>query len=438
MYVGLISLGCAKNRVDSEEVLSFFARNDFQIVSDPNLADILVVNTCGFIEQAKNEAIETIFDTLKYHKFTVVIGCLVERYYSQLLEEIPEVDLFVPIREYKNFGKLLNEAISKKKQEGKLDASFGGELELTKRIYSTPSYQAYLQISDGCNNCCTYCAIPLIRGGFRSYPLEELKITLDDLEKKGIKEVVVISQDTTRYGSDLVGQNINICTLLKEVLKHECFEFVRLLYLYPDEITDELIDLFRDNPRLTPYFDVPIQHSEDRVLKLMNRRGSKEDLINLFRKIREKVPHAILRTTLIVGFPHEKREDVINLDNFIREIKFDHLGVFKYSREEDTKSYSFDEQVSEREKTVRYNKIMKTQAQISYKLNQKRIGEVIDVLITEFDEDNYCYSGVCYLFAPDDIDGKLYVYSKDELEIGKTYKAKIINADIYDLDAEII
>ena len=204
------------------------------------------------------------------------------------------------------------------------------------------------------------------------------------MEKRGIKEVVVISQDTTRYGSDLVGQNINICTLLKEVLKHECFEFVRLLYLYPDEITDELIDLFRDNPRLTPYFDVPIQHSEDRVLKLMNRRGSKEDLINLFRKIREKVPHAILRTTLIVGFPHEKREDVINLDNFIREIKFDHLGVFKYSREEDTKSYSFDEQVSEREKTVRYNKIMKTQAQISYKLNQKRIGEVIDVLITEF------------------------------------------------------
>ncbi len=430
MNVGMISLGCAKNKVDSEEVLSFLYRNSFNIVSDPNAADILIVNTCGFIEEAKKEAIDTIFDTLKYKKITVVIGCLVERYFDELKRDIPEVDLFVPIREYKNFGHLLEAVIKGKKMEGKV--------ELTKRLYSTPQYQAYLQISDGCNNRCTYCAIPLIRGGFRSYPLDELKVTIDDLDKKGIEEVVVISQDTTRYGSDLVGQNINTCTLLREVLKHENFKFIRLLYLYPDEITDELIDLFRNNPRLTPYFDVPIQHSEDHVLRDMHRRGNKELLINLFKKIREKVPHAIIRTTLIVGFPGEAREDVVNLDNFIREVKFDHLGVFKYSREEDTASYDFANQVAEREKTIRYNKIMKTQTAISYSLNKKRIGEVLDVLITSYDEKTYSYEGVCYLFAPDDIDGSLTIYSKDELEIGKMYKAKIVNASIYDLDAEVI
>ena len=434
MNVGIISLGCAKNKVDTEEVLSYLARNDFHIVSDCTIADILIVNTCGFIESAKQEAIDTIFDTLQYGKITVVIGCLVERYYEDLKKLIPEVDLFVPIRDYGRFGELLGEVLEKKHIENNLH----GKLELTKRVYSTPSYQAYLQISDGCNNCCTYCAIPLIRGHFRSYPIEELKVTLDDLDKRGIQEVVVISQDTTRYGSDLVGQNVNICTLLKEVLKYENFKFVRLLYLYPDEITDELIDLFRDNPRLTPYFDVPIQHSEDHILKDMHRRGSKADLVMLFNKIRTKVPHAVLRTTLIVGFPGETEEDVENLDQFIRDVKFDHLGVFTYSREEDTVSYNYDNQIPEDVKKERYNKIMKTQAGISFGLNQKRIGQVIDVLITGYNEDEYCYEGACYLYAPDDIDGTLYIYSQDELEIGKMYKAKIVNADSYDMDVEVI
>ena len=255
---------------------------------------------------------------------------------------------------------------------------------------------------------------------------------------QGIKELVVISQDTTRYGSDLVGQNINTCTLLREALKHESFDYIRLLYLYPDEITDELIELIGSEKRLTPYFDIPIQHSVDHVLADMHRRGNHDFLVNLFEKIREKVPHAILRTTLIVGFPGETEEDFNELLAFVKETKFDHLGVFTYSPEEGTIGATLPNQVPERTKKKRLNQIMKAQAAISFKANQQRIGEVIDVTITGYDSENYCYEGMCYIFAPDDIDGKLYIFSDDELEIGKSYKAEIINASAYDLDCKVI
>jgi len=430
MNVGFISLGCAKNKVDSEEILSYLVRNGFEVVSDPELSDIIIVNTCGFIEASKKEAIDTILEMLTYKKVTVAIGCLVERYYDDLVKEIPEVDLFVPIRDYYRFGELFQKVVKDKTLEGKIDP--------TKRVYSTPDYQAYLRISEGCNNCCTYCAIPLIRGHFRSIPLETLKVEMDELDRKGIKELVVISQDTTRYGSDLVGQNINTCTLLREALKHESFDYIRLLYLYPDEITDELIELIGSEKRLTPYFDIPIQHSVDHVLADMHRRGNHDFLVNLFKKIREKVPHAILRTTLIVGFPGETEEDFNELLAFVKETKFDHLGVFTYSPEEGTIGATLPNQVPERTKKKRLNQIMKAQAAISFKANQQRIGEVIDVTITGYDSENYCYEGMCYIFAPDDIDGKLYIFSDDELEIGKSYKAEIINASAYDLDCKVI
>ena len=278
----------------------------------------------------------------------------------------------------------------------------------------------------------------MIRGHFRSIPLETLKVEMDELDRKGIKELVVISQDTTRYGSDLVGQNINTCTLLREALKHESFDYIRLLYLYPDEITDELIELIGSEKRLTPYFDIPIQHSVDHVLADMHRRGNHDFLVNLFKKIREKVPHAILRTTLIVGFPGETEEDFNELLAFVKETKFDHLGVFTYSPEEGTIGATLPNQVPERTKKKRLNQIMKAQAAISFKANQQRIGEVIDVTITGYDSENYCYEGMCYIFAPDDIDGKLYIFSDDELEIGKSYKAEIINASAYDLDCKVI
>ena len=431
MNVGIISLGCAKNRVDSEEVLSYFYRNGFQIVSSQADADILVVNTCGFIEAAKKEAIDTIFDTLKYHKITVVIGCLVERYYEELKKEIPEVDLFVPIKDYSKFGDLLSEVIKNKE--------FRGSIVKTERIYSTPSYQAYLQISDGCDNFCSFCAIPLIRGRFHSFDFEMLKGEIRKIAENGVKEIIVISQDTSSYGKDLTGKNLTICSILKEILKYPSFEFIRLLYLYPDEVTDEFIELYKNNSRLTPYFDIPIQHSEDHILKSMHRHGDKAQMVKLFDKIKSEIPNAVIRTTLIVGFPGETREDISALKDFMVKESFDHLGVFKYSPEEGTVGYMMKDQIPEREKSYRYNQIMKCQSGISFKNNQKHLGEVVSAIITGYDEKTFAYSGLCYIFAPDDIDGDLYIYSKDkELQIGETVKAKIVNAGIYDLDAEVV
>lgn len=427
--VGMISLGCAKNRVDSEEVLSYFVRNGYNLVSDPNLADIIVVNTCGFIESAKQEALDTIFSTLKLHKITVVIGCLVERYYDELVKEIPEVDLFVKIEDYPRFGELLAPVLKNNK--------LSGEIEKDKRILTTPSQQAYLQISDGCNNFCAFCAIPYIRGRFHSFPFELIKKEIKDLSETGIKEIIIISQNTSVYGQDLDG-DINICSVLRECLKYEQFKFIRLLYLYPDMITDEFIQLYKDEPRLTPYFDVPIQHANDRLLKLMRRHGDKALLENLFRKLRE-VPNAVLRTTLIVGFPTETEEDVQELKQFIIDNPFDHLGVFKYSNEEGTAAYALKEQIDPEVKQARYDLLMKTQAGISFKLNQRHIGETMEAVITGYDPENYCYSGICYLFAPDDIDGQIYIYSSErELEIGEVVKVKVVNAGAYDLDAEVI
>jgi ribosomal protein S12 methylthiotransferase len=427
--VGLISLGCAKNRVDSEEVLSYLARNGFILVSSPQEADLLIVNTCGFIEAAKKEAIDTIFDTLKYKKITVVIGCLVERYYEQLKKEIPEVDLFVPIRDYPRFGELLGQLLKRDDLQGRL--------EKDQRVYSTPSYQAYLQISDGCDNFCAFCAIPLIRGRFHSFDFGLIKKQIKEIAEKGVKEIVVISQDTSVYGKDLAGQNLTICSVLKEILQYPSFEFIRLLYLYPDEITDEFIQLYKDNPRLTPYFDVPIQHSEDHILQAMHRHGDKALLVSLFQKLRQ-VPGAVLRTTLIVGFPGESEEDVSHLKDFIEEVRFDHLGVFTYSPEEGTLAYTMKDQIPEKEKTKRYNLIMKAQAGVSFQLNQQRLGQIQKVLITGYDKKNMCYRGICDLYAPDDIDGQIYVFSSRPLEEGQVVQAKIVNAGIYDLDAQAL
>ena len=302
MKVGLVSLGCAKNLVDSEAILALMKNNDFEIVSSPSEADVIIVNTCGFIESSKQESINTILEMASYNALLVVTGCLVQRYKEELEKELPEVDLFVPIRDYDKLGELISEKMKIKKMVGCFDFS--------SRVLSTPFYTAYLKISEGCNNRCTYCAIPLIRGSFVSYPLENLVNQAKDLASKGVKELVVISQDTTRYGSDFEGQNITTVTLLKELLKIKEFSYIRLLYLYPDELSDELIELMGKEERLTPYFDLPIQHSSSRLLQSMNRRGDREFLLSLIKKIRDKVPKAILRTTLIVGFPGETEEDI--------------------------------------------------------------------------------------------------------------------------------
>lgn len=427
MKFGMISLGCAKNRVDSEEILSLLIKNNYELTLNPNEADFLIVNTCGFIEDAKKESIEAIFDALSYHKITVVVGCLAQRYEEELKKEIPEIDLIVSIRNYDKFPQLL-ENVLKQKVEGKITRG--------DRYLSTPSYTAFLKISEGCNNCCAYCAIPLIRGSFHSYKMEDLLFEAKNLVSNGVKEIVVISQDTTRYGEDL-NPRVNIVDLLKELLKIEGVEFIRLLYLYPDEVSDELIDLIASDERLTSYFDLPIQHCSDVVLKAMRRRGGQKEIREVISRIRNKIPNAILRTTLIVGFPFEGEKEFNELVAFIKEIQFDHLGVFTYSVEEGTIGATFLNQIDEETKIERKEKIMKVQRRISFKKNRAHIGENMRGIVLGFDDKKMAYLVRSGWNAPDEIDGNIYVYSTCPLNDGDIIDFKVVDSQEYDLYGEV-
>ena len=425
--VALISLGCAKNLVDSENILGLLLKNHYEIINNKDEADILIINTCGFIESSKKESINTILDNINKKQKVVVTGCLVNRYKDELAKEIPEVDLWIPIREYKNFNRLL----------ATLDSditNFEG-LNDNYRLVSTGSYSAYLKIGEGCSNCCTYCAIPLIRGPYVSRPYEDIIKEARELANDGYKELIVLEQDTTRYGLDLKEKK-TIVDLLKGLLEIKELAFIRLLYLYPDEITDELIDLIAKEERLTPYFDIPIQHSEDKILKAMNRRGDKAYLTNLFNKIKTKIPNAILRTTVMVGFPGETKEDFDNLIKFVKDVKFDHLGAFTYSREEGTKSFDFPHQAREATKQKRLDELMSLQQKISYDLNKKHIGEVMKGLVVG--KENGYYLLRSYFNAPDDVDGKILFRSSRELKEGDITKVRITESYVYDLYGEEI
>ena len=425
--IALISLGCEKNLVDSENILGLLVKNHYEIVVNKDEADILIINTCGFIESSKKESIDTILDNIGKKQKVVVTGCLVNRYVDELKKEIPEVDLWIPIRDYSRFNALLATLDNELTNYEGLNDSY--------RLISTGHYSAYLKIGEGCSNCCTYCAIPLIRGPYVSRPFNNVIEEAKKLAQDGYKELIVLEQDTTRYGLDFKEKK-TIVDLLKELLKIKGLEYIRLLYLYPDEITDELIDLIAQEERLTPYFDIPIQHSEDKILKAMNRRGSKEYLRKLFNKIRNTIPTAILRTTVMVGFPGETKEDFINLMKFIEEIRFDHLGAFKYSKEEGTPAYSFSHQVNEKTKQERLDAIMALQQKISYEQNKKHIGEIMTGLVVG-KEDNY-YLLRNYYNAPDDVDGKILFNSDVPLNEGDKVKVKIKESYVYDLYGEIV
>ena len=425
--IALISLGCEKNLVDSENILGLLVKNHYQIVNNKAEADILVINTCGFIEASKKESIDTILDNIGKKQKVVVTGCLVNRYVDELKKEIPEVDLWIPIRDYPRFNALLATLDKELTNYEGLNDNY--------RVISTGSYSAYLKIGEGCSNCCSYCAIPLIRGPYVSRPFENVIEEAKKLANEGYKELIVLEQDTTRYGLDLKEKK-TIVELLKELLNIKGLEYIRLLYLYPDEITDDLIDLIAKEERLTPYFDIPIQHSEDKILKAMNRRGDKEYLRKLFNKIRNKIPHAILRTTVMVGFPGENKEDFANLMKFIEEIKFDHLGAFKYSKEEGTASYNYPHQVSERIKQERLDALMELQQKISYEQNKKHINEIMTGLVIG-KEDNY-YPLRSHYNAPDDVDGKILFSSDVPLNEGEKVKVLIKESYVYDLYGELI
>ena len=425
--IALISLGCAKNLVDSENILGLLLKNHYEIVNNKEEADILIINTCGFIEASKKESIDVILDNINKKQKVVVTGCLVNRYVDDLKKSIPEVDLWIPIRDYPRFNQLL----------ATLDKDITNYEGLNDdyRLVSTGSYSAYLKIGEGCSNCCTYCAIPLIRGPYVSRPYEDIIKEAKKLASEGYKELIVLEQDTTRYGLDLKEKK-TIVDLLKGLLEIKELAFIRLLYLYPDEITDELIDLIAKEKRLTPYFDIPIQHSEDKILKAMNRRGDKAYLTKLFNKIKTKIPNAVLRTTVMVGFPGETKEDFDNLLKFIEEVKFDHLGGFTYSKEEGTKSYDFPHQVRQDTKQKRLDEMMALQQKISYDLNKRHIGEIMNGLVVG--KENGYYLLRSYWNAPDDVDGKILFSSNEELKEGDIVNVKIKESYVYDLYGEIV
>lgn len=426
LKVGLVSLGCAKNLVDSENILGLLKHDGYTITSSITDSDIIIVNTCGFIDSSKKESIETIFEMLSYKKKVVVTGCLAQRYEKELREEIPEAT-FIPIHDYPRFNEFFKTVDNELKESGGLDDKY--------RLISTGKYSAYLKIGEGCDNCCTYCAIPLIRGHFVSRPYQDIIDEAHVLAESGIKEIIVLEQDTSKYGIDLKDGH-NIVSLLKGLLEIKEFDYIRLLYLYPDEITDELIRLIATEKRLTPYFDVPIQHSEDHLLKAMNRRGDKALLRELFKRIRSIVPNAVLRTTVMVGFPGETEEDIDNLISFMKEIEFDHLGAFTYSREEGTKSYDFDNQIDEETKKKRLDKVMRAQQSISYRKNKTHIGEIMEGMVVGKEKGQYLLRS--YWNAPDDVDGKIYFDSNEDINIGDVVKVKIENAFVYDLIGTLV
>lgn len=422
MNLGIISLGCAKNLVDTEMFLGLAKEFNLNIVNNFKQADILVVNTCGFIESAKQEAIDTILELVEYKKqgkIVIAMGCLVERYLNDLKQEIPEVDYYVPIKDYPKLNKIFEEITNNKSNT---------TFDCAARVISTNPNYAYLRISEGCNNRCTYCAIPLIRGSFRSRPFEDIIVEAKYLSSKGITELNVISQDTSRYGSDI---NNSLANLLDTLANLNKFKLIRVLYLYPDEITDELLEVMKKHDSIVKYFDIPIQHASDTVLKAMNRRGNQELISNVITKIRQMMPEAIIRTTLIVGFPGETNNDFEILKNFVKETKFDRLGVFQYSDEEDTVAYEMDNKIDDETKNIRFNEIMEIQYYVTQELNNKLIGKTYEVLVDHYDNKKRAYACRSYREAPDDVDG--YIYLKEDVAIGQYYNVEITNIKDYDL-----
>ena len=424
--IGLVSLGCAKNRVDSEMILGMFPADHFTITLDPKDADYIIINTCGFIEDAKKESIETIFEMLSYNAKVIIVGCLAQRYIDALEEEIPEASLIVPIKDYDKLAEKLIELTGVKEIR---------PINPLRRVLSTSSFSAYLRISEGCNNFCAFCAIPFIRGRFVSRPFNEIIEEAKLLKQQGIKEISLISQDTTIYGMDFKNQRPNIVDLLS-ALEEIGFYSIRLLYLYPGEISDELIDKIASSKVIAHYFDIPVQCASNKLLKAMKRHVTQEETMELFDKIKKKCPDAILRTTLIAGFSGETIDDQRKTLKFLDEVKFDHMGCFTYSPEEGTAGFYLPHRVRQSTREKRKKELLDHQKSISYNLNKKHIGEVMEgIVIGGF---NGSYQLRSYWNAPDDIDGHIYFKADKELHVGDIVKVRITNAFIYDLDGEFV
>ena len=451
MNVGFISLGCSKNLIDTEVAIGKFKEHEFNIVNNPKEADIIVINTCGFIESAKEEAINTILEMAEYKKgrckFLIAMGCLVQRYYDDLVREMPEVDLFLKIGDYNKLWDKVEELLKDEKvksetKKNKIQAKIEqlpmfAEKEYLARIVSTGENYAYLKIGEGCSNMCTYCAIPYIRGLFVSRPMEDILKETEMLASKGTKEIIVIAQDTTKYGIDLYGES-KLAELLQRISEIDGIEWIRFLYSYPEGITDELIDTVKNNDKICKYFDIPIQHISNNILKKMNRKTSRENIVNLITKIRNKIPNVVLRTSLIVGFPGETESDFEELYDFVKETKFDKLGVFKYSKEENTPAARMPNQVHYMTKKSRYRKIMSEQKEVSKAKLEEKIGKEMQVLIENVSFDGKYLIGRTKNDVPEE-DGIVYIKRTDKNEnlLNCFIWCKIVGVSDYDLMAEI-
>lgn len=433
MRVGLVSLGCTKNQVDSEIMLGLLAKNNYTIERDPDQADAIIVNTCGFIDSAKEEAIDTILEMADKKKsarlkYLIVAGCLAQRYAKDLEREIPEIDGIIGIGA---IDKLIN--CLENLENKYIDTYMNMDLSYLKgdRILTSPPGVAYIKVAEGCDNRCHYCAIPSIRGVFRSRPIEDILKEANDLVDQGIKEIILIAQDTTRYGKDLYGEP-RLIELLEDLNKIEDLYMIRVMYLYPDEITSSLIDTFKRLDKLAKYIDLPLQHISDSVLTNMNRRGTSKEIRDIISRFRQEIDGIVIRTSFIVGYPGEGKKDFNELCNFVKEIRFDNLGVFTYSREEKTKASSMKKQVSEKIKQERYNKIMEIQQEISYANKQKLLDKTYRTIVEGISDDGIFYYGRSYAQAPE-IDGYIYFTSEEPLDLGQLVDVKILMADEYDL-----
>ena len=437
--VGFVSLGCSKNLVDTEVMLYNLHSAGFEITPEEEEAEIIIINTCGFIESAKQESIDNILDAEKLKewgkcKHIIATGCLVERYREEVMRELPEVDALVGIGSLCDIAEACRAVMRGEKYTSFRDKEtcpLGGD-----RIVTTEPHTAYLKVSEGCDNLCTYCAIPLIRGKHRSRTIEDIVAEAKDLEGMGVKEINLIAQDTTRYGLDIYGE-YSLARLVRALTEETSIPWIRLLYCYPDKITDELIDELRDNPRLLKYMDIPIQHISDDVLTRMNRHGGSSLIRETVKKLRDRVPGIILRTTAMVGFPGETEENFSELCEFVKEAKFDRFGAFTFSPEEGTAAAEMPDQIDEQVKQDRYDCLMQTQLIVTEEKNAENVGKTLTVICDGFDAVAEVYYGRSYADAPD-VDGKVYFSSKRKINPGAFVEVKVTEALDYDLVGEVI
>ena len=432
MKIGFVSLGCSKNLVVTEEIIGLFKKHNYEIIGDPSDAEIILINTCGFIESAKDEGIQTILEMADYKedkcKYLIVTGCLVERYEEELRKEIPEVDLFVSISDYDKLWEKIDNLVNGNKNDDKLSYKH--------RILTTGDVMAYLKIAEGCSNYCTYCAIPYIQGKYISRKYEDILEEANMLAKKGIQELVVIAQDTTKYGIDLYGES-RLAELLDDLCKIDGIKWIRFLYSYPESIDDELIEVVKRNDKICKYFDLPIQHISDDILRRMNRKSDGNTIRNLIAKLRKEIPNVILRTTLIVGFPGETEDNFNELVKFVKESKFDRLGAFAYSAEDGTPAAKFKDQIEEDVKNNRRDTIMEIQQSVSLNNLKNKVGQVYECLIENITEDGEYYIARSYMDVPSE-DGVIYIKYNPEYMVNEFVDVKIIDSDEYDLVGEIV